>query len=452
MWDFSSSWKPSDDADGDDEARAPRELPPWSPEPAPEDTVSEHVHSESDPDAYEEPEPVEEPEPIEEPEPVEEQPTLPRWEPFEASVSEHADQEPDGDDEDEANLMFSLPDLPQREGDLRPVDPIAAFDEEFSAEAAERASDLFPDSDAEPAPWDQPVEADDPAPARAADEPPLFPAFSAAADPTPAADETYQPKHISPSPPSESAPVLAFRAESSPLEQRFLGMLGELPSTISVFSPTGGVEYLQITGLDDSGRVIAYGPEEFTEEGFEITAELRDAQGSGYDIALSVSESYFQAGDRALLHMTVADIIQRTGERETPRAPVSERAEATIRYSAVLPEKSAFEVRVADVSARGVALLAEKAVAVGDTMRVDAILTGRNVIMDVRVARVDPAAFGRYRMGCEITWIGAGDRAFLADLAAVARSGSPDERRPATTDVLKESRTEKSPLRERFGR
>ena len=246
--------------------------------------------------------------------------------------------------------------------------------------------------------------------------------------------------------------MLAFRAESSPLEQRFLGMLGELPSTISVFSPTGGVEYLQITGLDDSGRVIAYGPEEFTEEGFEITAELRDAQGSGYDIALSVSESYFQAGDRALLHMTVADIIERTGERETPRAPVSERAEATIRYSAVLPEKSAFEVRVADVSARGVALLAEKAVAVGDTMRVDAILTGRNVIMDVRVARVDPAAFGRYRMGCEITWIGAGDRAFLADLAAVARSGSPDERRPETTEVLKESRTEKSPLRERFGR
>lgn len=449
MWDFSSSWKPSDDADGDDEAHTPREQPRRSPEPAPEDTVSQHVPSEPEPD------PAQEPEPVEPPEPVEERPTLPRWEPSVAPESHHSDPEPDDDDEDVANLMFSLPDLPQREGDLRPVDPIAAFDEEFSATAADRASDLFPDPDPEPGSWDQPIEADDPepvAPAADADEPPLFSAFSPATEPAPAAEPAYQPKHVSPSPLPESAPVLSFRAESAPLEQRFLGMLGELPSTISVFSPTGGVEYLQITRLDDMGRVIAYGPEEFTEEGFEITAELRDAQGSGYDIKLTVSESYFQAGDRALLHMTVADIIERTGERETPRAPVSERAEATIRYSAVLPEKSALEVRVADVSARGVALLAEKAVAVGDTMRVDALLNGRNVIMDVRVARVDPAAFGRYRMGCEITWIGAGDRAFLADLAAVARSGSPDERRPETTDVLKESRTEKSPLQERFGR
>ena len=68
------------------------------------------------------------------------------------------------------------------------------------------------------------------------------------------------------------------------------------------------------------------------------------------------------------------------------------------------------------------------------------------------IARVDPAAFGRYRMGCEITWIGAGDRAFLADLAAVARSGSPDQRRPDTAEVLKESRTEQARLQERFGR
>ncbi len=52
-----------------------------------------------------------------------------------APESHHSDPEPDEDDEDEANLMFSLPDLPQREGDLRPVDPIAAFDEEFSADS-----------------------------------------------------------------------------------------------------------------------------------------------------------------------------------------------------------------------------------------------------------------------------------------------------------------------------
>ncbi len=162
-----------------------------SPESVGEDAVSEHLPSDVDPDPAEEPEMVEEPEP---------------FRAFGAGrgaahtaplgavggVGEspsRAGAEPD-EDEDEANLMFSLPDLPQREGDLRPVDPIAAFDEEFSTTSADRASDLFGDRDAEPAPWDQPVEADDPEPASPAadpDEPPLFSAFSPATEPAPPA-------------------------------------------------------------------------------------------------------------------------------------------------------------------------------------------------------------------------------------------------------------------------
>ena len=180
-----------------------------------------------------------------------------------------------------------------------------------------------------------------------------------------------------------------------------------------------------------SGRVIAYGPEEFTEEGFEITAELRDAQGSGYDIAADgVGELLPGRRPGAAAHDggRRSSSAPASGRRRERRCPSSPRP--PIRYSAVLPEKSAFEVRVADVSRAGSRFWPKRPSAVGDTMRVDAILRGRNVIMDVRVARIDPAAFGRYRMGCEITRIGAADRAFLADLAAAARSGSPEQRRP----------------------
>ena len=390
MWDLSSSSNSADDGDGADEAR-PRPLRPEPGWPAADDTP----------------------------------------------VNERSDSEA-SDPDDPAHLSFTLPDLPKREGDLRPVDPIKAFDaiNLFGEPEPEPELALEPEAEIEPDPEPEPVPLH-----RADDEAPMFPRPVAAA-PEPVEAE----RGADHDPPA----VSEFRPPAAALEEQFIAMLGELPATISVFAPSGGIEYLQVASLDHAGRVIAYGPDEFMEPGFEFVAELRDAEGGGFDIQLTVVESFFQAGDRALLNMTVADIIERAGERETPRAPVSEVAEAQIQYSAVLPEKTRMEVRVADVSLRGIALLTDKVVAVGDTMRVDAIVRGRNIIMGVRVARIDPAAFGRYRMGCEITRIGAADRAFLGDLAASARSGSPDQRRPETIEVLSQSRAEQAPLKERL--
>ena len=57
-----------------------------------------------------------------------------------------------------------------------------------------------------------------------------------------------------------------------------------------MFSPSGGIEYLQISALDHAGHVVSYGPDEFMEQGFEFVAELRDADGGGYDIQLTVVE------------------------------------------------------------------------------------------------------------------------------------------------------------------
>ncbi len=371
------------------------------------------------------------------------------------------DARPEG--ESDAAMMFSLPDLPAREGDLRPVDPIRAFDEEFATTPPRRLQPLFGDPEPEPEPEPEPVieVVPDPEP-----EP----------EPEPQLLEPQEPRSMdwgekdaapepAPGPEPEAATdedeehdsrfyeySLERTYEPTPPAERFIGMLGELPATISVFSPIGGVAYLEITGLDHLGHVTAYGPDEFMEPGFEITAELRDEHGGGFDITLEVVESYFQAGNRGLLHLTVTDVVERVGERETPRLPVSELAEASVVFSAVLPERFTMGVRVADVSARGLALLTEKTPAVGDTLTVNAVVGGRNIVCRVRVTRIDPAAFGRYRLGCEITRIGAADREYLGEIAASARSGTPDQRRPDKADVLKESRAEQGSLKERFGR
>ena len=384
MWDFSSGLSSDDDAD--DDAKAPPTPPP--------------------------------------PGPVAREPELP----------EEPENEPESEgDTDDENWMFSLPDLPKREGDLRPVDPIRAFDEEFSKPGASQPfifalpepSLSKPEPESEPEPE---LEEESESPAERETEPDAKPETGYYA---------YEPE---------------FTNDVTPPAERFLGMLGELPATVYVFSPTGGVEELTVSGLDERGHLTAYGPDEFMETGFEFTVELRDDHGSGFDIRLHVEEAYFQAGNRALLHVSVIEVIPRSGERETPRLPVSELAEATIEFSSTLPSRTTLEVRVADVSPQGLALLVDNVPSVGDTMRVEALLGGRVVITRVRVTRIDPAAFGRYRVGCEIIQIGAADRAYLGEIASGVRSGDASQRRPDTNNVLNQSRAEQAALKERFNR
>ena len=367
--------------------------------------------------------------------------------------------------------LFPLPELPVPEDEARPVDPIREFDAAFAepdpepdpVEERDLPDWVIPaDASAEPVvpgrsmDWGEP----EAPPEKPLNLPPLFPRPPVVQQPVVEPEPLVVPEpEPEPEPPVEPEPESAyyayesdFKHEPTPPAERFVSMLGELPATIVVFSPTGGVAEVQITGLDPEGRVVAYGPDEFMQDGLEITAELRDEGGSGFDITLQVAESYFQTGNRGLLHLVVTNVADRVGERESPRLPISEAAEAQIVYSVVLPERFVMAVRVADVSPRGIALLTEKVPAVGDTLSVDAIIAGRNVLLRARVTRIDPAAFGRYRLGCEITRIGAADREFLDEIASRAGSGgTKQQRRPDATEMLKESRGGGG-LQERFGR
>ena len=208
--------------------------------------------------------------------------------------------------------------------------------------------------------------------------------------------------------------------------------------------PPGGVARSRRAGRSRTARTSSWSRASSSSPSCETPTA------AAIDIQLTVVESFFQAGDRALLHMSVPTSSSARGERETPRAPVSEVAEAQIQYSAVLPEKSRMEVRVADVS------LARDRASHRQGCRRRRHDAGRR---DRARPKHDhgsagrpyrPAAFGRYRMGCEITRIGAADRAFLGDLAASVRSGSPDQRRPETIEVLSQSRAEQAPLKERL--
>jgi hypothetical protein len=229
---------------------------------------------------------------------------------------------------------------------------------------------------------------------------------------------------------------------------RFLAMMPPLPTGIAVVAPRGGIEELMLATVD-GGQLVGYGPQHFM-DATEITAQLRDEAGTGFDVVFGVARAVFQAGDQALLHMDVLDIVPRSGEREAPRVRLAEMAQAFVRYSESLAPGEEFEVRLADLSERGIAFVTDLAPTVGDRLRLTVRLDGRAVELEALVGHVDPAAFGRNRVGCEISVRDPGDRDLIAGLAREDAAGSPHDRRPDLSSALWQSRAGQDALQQRL--
>lgn len=235
---------------------------------------------------------------------------------------------------------------------------------------------------------------------------------------------------------------------SSDRLRQFLDMLPPLPTEISVFGPRGGVEEIMLATVD-AGQLVGYGPQVFM-HATEVMAQLRDDAGNGCDVVLAVRNAYFQAGDQALLHMDVTEIIDRPGHRERPRARLSEMARARIAYSQSSPDGHEFEVRLADVSERGIAFITDLELTIGDRVELEMQLDGRPLRIAALVYHAEPATFGRNRVGCEIPEAEQSDRALLAGLAAEEDAGTALERRPDLRDALEQSRADRAALQQRL--
>jgi PilZ domain-containing protein len=232
------------------------------------------------------------------------------------------------------------------------------------------------------------------------------------------------------------------------LLSRFLEMIPPLPTELSVFAPRGGVDEIMLATVD-SWQLVGYGPQEFM-HATEIIAQLRDDGGSGYDVVLAVAKAYFQAGDQALLHMDVIDIVPRSGYREAPRARLSEMAHARVLFAQGVPEGQEFEARLADASAHGVAFTTDLSLAIGDRVALTMELDGRRIEASALVYHCEPASFGRNRVGCEITVSDPDDRKLLARIAAEGDGTTERNRRPDLKDALAQSRADRAALQQRL--
>ena len=230
-----------------------------------------------------------------------------------------------------------------------------------------------------------------------------------------------------------------------------LGVLPELPDTIDVLSEDGGCFPLTLEDRED-GLLLGHAPRSAIRADLHLLARVYYPDRGRYEVELEVVEHFFQSVSEALVHLAVSGVRHRKARRASPRIAVSTSARAIVRYCRSLPRDAALEVRLVDISATGCAFVTQKELDPGDLVHLTFMLEGREIRPEARIVRLDPAPYGRYRAGCEITEISDSDRRAISSLAAVsATGGSEEQRKPEVVEALAESRAASSGLSTRIG-
>jgi len=230
-----------------------------------------------------------------------------------------------------------------------------------------------------------------------------------------------------------------------------LGVLPELPDTVDVLSEDGGCFPLSLLEREED-MLLGYAPRGAMRNDLHLLARVYYPGRGRYEVEFEVAEHFFHSVSEALVHLAVSGVRHRKARRASPRVRISVASTAAIRYGRTLPRNTELEVRIVDISATGCAFLTQNELDPGDLLSLRFPLAGREMEVESRVVRIDPAPYGRYRAGCEITDIGDGDRRAIAALAAeVPDPGSEEQRNPEAVAALSESRATSTMLSDRLG-
>ena len=214
------------------------------------------------------------------------------------------------------------------------------------------------------------------------------------------------------------------------LTQLALSILARLPTdSVEAFSSDGGVVPLRI--LPESGRqyVVAEVPRLRVRDGLDLLLRTNDPEGGGHDISMTVADLRQQADLLSRVHLRVLDVQRRHGVRVTPRARLEETATVHVLGARAIAQDEELEVRLADLSASGVAFISDLTFHVGDRVAMLARISGRGLRLQARVLQTSALDEEQQRVGCEILQISDGDRRRIAELTTRAPdTGSPEQR------------------------
>ena len=208
-----------------------------------------------------------------------------------------------------------------------------------------------------------------------------------------------------------------------------LGVLPPPPTEVEVLSEDGGAFLLRIVEQEDE-LLHAFAPRKQVRKELHLLARVTDEQRGRYEVEFEVDEAYFHSAAEALVHAAVSGVRHRKMRRSAPRIPVTERTKARVLFCRTLPRHETLDVRLSDVSTTGIGFTSAQELHAGDMLVVAATLAGTTVDIETRIVRVDPAPYGRVRIGGEITDLAEKDRRLIADMALrMPEEGSEAERR-----------------------
>jgi hypothetical protein len=207
-----------------------------------------------------------------------------------------------------------------------------------------------------------------------------------------------------------------------------LGVLPPPPMEVEVLSEDGGAFSLKI--IAQEGELLhAYAPRQQVRRELHLLARVTDEHRGRYEVEFEIDEAYFHSGAEALVHAAVSGVRHRKMRRSAPRIPVTERTSARVLFCRTLPRHHTIDVRLSDVSTTGIGYTSSNELSAGDLLVVTVTLSGKPVDVETRVVRVDPAPYGRFRIGGEITELAEMDRRLIAEMAMrTPDAGSEAER------------------------
>lgn len=195
-----------------------------------------------------------------------------------------------------------------------------------------------------------------------------------------------------------------------------------------MLSEDGGAFVLKIVE-QDGDLLHAFAPRQQVRKELHLLARVTDEHRGRYEVEFEIDEAYFHSGAEAFIHAAVSGVRHRKMRRAAPRIPVTERTNARVLFCRTLPRHHTIDVRLSDVSTTGIGFTAANELDAGDLLVVTVTLSGKPVDVEMRVVRVDPAPYGRFRIGGEITELADIDRRLIAEMALrMPDAGSEAER------------------------
>ncbi len=206
-----------------------------------------------------------------------------------------------------------------------------------------------------------------------------------------------------------------------------LGVLPAPPGSIEVISEDGGCFPIRISHRD--GDVLhAYIPRTSARINLHLLARVHDPERGSYEVEFKVVDAFYHSGQEALVHAAICAVRRRKARRTAPRVALSEPATVRVVYCRSMPRDAQFEVRLSDASTTGMAFISQRELHPGDLLVLGTAIDHTPMQIEMRVIRSDPAPYGRYRCGCEITELSDPARRAITNITAGADAGSVDQR------------------------